>query len=305
MAGYAPARLRQHGHAGGDAGRAPEDQQAVRRRAVRHGDARPARRLRADLGPPGAPVLAAGDPARSGAHAGVLLHGRGLLGPRMDDAAAGVRLRVRQAALRPSARGPGAGGARALPGGARLPEPARPLHGEPRRASRRGDVSARQARGRRGPHVPVAGPAVLPSRTARGPAEAHLAAPRPGARGARRHQGRSVLRRAPAGAPAAHVSRRPVEAPRVRAGVGGQRDVGRIHLLCLAGGVGPARPRRGELRAEPGAMLRPLAVRGPARIVRAAARPDERRRLRPERRRSAGSRSLSRPVPAGVVMSST
>ena len=46
---------------------------------------------------------------------GLLLHGRGLLGPRMDDAAAGVRLRLRQAALRPPARGARAAGARALP----------------------------------------------------------------------------------------------------------------------------------------------------------------------------------------------
>ena len=57
---------------------------------------------------------------------GLLLHGRGLLGPRVDDAAAGVRLRVRQAALRPPARGARAAGARALPGRARLPGPGSP-----------------------------------------------------------------------------------------------------------------------------------------------------------------------------------
>ena len=44
---------------------------------------------------------------------GLLLHGRGLLGPGMDDAAAGVRLRLRQAALRPPARGTRPAGARA------------------------------------------------------------------------------------------------------------------------------------------------------------------------------------------------
>ena len=39
-----------------------------------------------------------------GAHPGVPLHGRGLLGPRVDAAAAGLRLHLRQAALRPAAR---------------------------------------------------------------------------------------------------------------------------------------------------------------------------------------------------------
>ena len=45
---------------------------------------------------------------------GLPLHGRGLLGPGVDAAAAGVRLRLRQAALRPPAR-------RARPAGARAP----------------------------------------------------------------------------------------------------------------------------------------------------------------------------------------
>ena len=59
---------------------------------------------------------------------------------------------------------------------------ARALPGEPRRAARRRDLRARHARGRGRHHVPVAGPAVLPSGAVRGPAEAHLAAPGPGAR---------------------------------------------------------------------------------------------------------------------------
>src|SRR5262249_33049939 len=151
--------------------------------------------------------------------AAVLLHGRGLLGPRVDDAATGVRLRVRQAPLRPPARGAGAAGARALPGGARPTEPAGPPHGEPPPASCGRAVPARQARGRRRPPVPVARLAVLSSRAARGAAEAHLTAPRPGARGARRHRDRPVLRRPPAGAPAAGGARRPVAAARVRAGM--------------------------------------------------------------------------------------
>ena len=83
-----------------------------------------------------------GDAAGARAGPGLLLHGRGLLGPRMDDAAAGLRLRVRQAALRPAARRPCAAGARAFPRRARLSGQARPVPGEPRRAAGGGDLPA-------------------------------------------------------------------------------------------------------------------------------------------------------------------
>ena len=52
----------------------------------------------------GPAVLAEGDPARARARSRLLLHGRGLLGPGMDAPAAGIRLRLRQAALRPPPR---------------------------------------------------------------------------------------------------------------------------------------------------------------------------------------------------------
>jgi alpha amylase-like protein len=81
-------------------GRAAEHSRAVRRCALRHGHAHPAGCVRADLGAAGAPVLARGDPAGAGPGAGLLLHGRGVLGPGVDDAPAGLRLRLRQAALR-------------------------------------------------------------------------------------------------------------------------------------------------------------------------------------------------------------
>ena len=42
--------------------------------------------------------------ARPAAHPGLRLHGRGVLGPRVDAAAAGLRLHLRQAPLRPPAR---------------------------------------------------------------------------------------------------------------------------------------------------------------------------------------------------------
>ena len=76
---------------------------------------------------------------------------------------------------------------------------------------------------------------------------------------------RSVLRRAPGGAPAADRSRRPVAPARVRARVGGQPDLGWLHRLRLAGQGGQRAARRRELRAEPGPVLRPAAVRRAAR----------------------------------------
>ena len=120
-----------------------EDRRPVRRRALRHGHAGAAGGLRADLGHPGSALLAAGDPARAGAGPGLLLHGRGLLGPGMDAAAAGVRLHLRQTAVRPPARRPCPPGARAFLRGAGLPEQDGPLSGEPRRAAGGGGVLAR------------------------------------------------------------------------------------------------------------------------------------------------------------------
>src|SRR5207248_1608554 len=75
---------------------------AVRRRPLRHGDARSARCLSPDLGRAGDParrhgrrrrtVLARGHRAREGALSRVPLHGRGLLGLGVDPSAAGLRL---------------------------------------------------------------------------------------------------------------------------------------------------------------------------------------------------------------------
>ena len=60
----------------------------------------------------------------------------------------GLRLRLRQAPLRPAARGTRAARARAPVGGSRRPESARAVHGEPRRAQGRPDVCVGDARGR-------------------------------------------------------------------------------------------------------------------------------------------------------------
>src|SRR5262245_48700099 len=93
----------------------------MRRRALRHGHAGVAGGLRTHLGPPVAALLAAGDTARAAAGARLLLHGRGLLGPGMDAAATGLRLHLRQTAVRPPPRRAGPASARAFPRRARLP----------------------------------------------------------------------------------------------------------------------------------------------------------------------------------------
>ena len=242
LAGHAPARLRQPGHAGGDDRRAAEDRRAVRRRALRHGHARPARRLRADLGPPGAAVLAAGDPARAGARAGLLLHGRGLLGPRMDDACSrGSTTPTTSGSTTACARGTrGRCASTSWPGSTtRTSSPAswrtttspgrrrrsRPASTRPRPSSR----SCRRACGS----------------STRDSSRAGGSASRRTWSGRRVEPVDETLRRfydgAPGGAPAADRARRPVAPARMRAGVGRQLDVGLLHRLRLAG---PGRPAR-------------------------------------------------------------
>ena len=150
LARHRAAELRAPRAPGGHDGRAPAGGGPMRRRALRHGDARPPRRLRPHLGrsrdPPrrlraGRGVVLAGGHRRGPARAAWLrVHGRGLLGPRVGAAAAGVRLHVRQAALRPPPRGRGRPGARPPSRGARTSRSAR-------RASSRTTTS----RGRRRP----------------------------------------------------------------------------------------------------------------------------------------------------------
>ena len=145
LAGHAPAELRQPGPPGGDARRAAAHRAPVRRRPLRHGDARPAGGLRADLGDLRPAVLAPGDGGRPRQGPGLPLPRRGLLGPRVDPPAAGLRLHLRQAALRPPGGGPRPPGPRAPLRGPRLPGPPGPLPREPRRAAGRGHVRARGA----------------------------------------------------------------------------------------------------------------------------------------------------------------
>ena len=140
------ARGRRHGAA---------DRRPVRRRPLRHGDADDERRLRADVGAAGrrAPrrrLLADPDPGGAEAPQGVPLHGRGVLGPGVGAPAAGVRLLLRQEALRPDGARRRRERAPAPAGGPRVPasgssassrtttSPGRPRRSRPaRRAPRR------------------------------------------------------------------------------------------------------------------------------------------------------------------------
>ena len=132
LARHPPGQLPPRRAPSGDARRARKHRRSVRRRPLRHGDARLARRHRAHLGRSRAAerrdpaqrrsVLARGHRARPPATAGLPVHGRGVLGPRVDAPAAGVRLHLRQAPLRSPAR----------PG---RPRGARPPHRGPGRIS--------------------------------------------------------------------------------------------------------------------------------------------------------------------------
>ena len=172
-------RLQQSGHARSDDRRVAEDCRPVRCGALRYGDARLAGRLRAHVGQGRPTVLARCHPTRAGEGPRVSLHGGGLLGPRMDDAAAGFRLRVRQTTVRPPARRSRPAGARAFSCRARLPRQTGPILGESRRAASGGCASQRHASSGGRCHISRAGLAVLPSRPVRGAQETHLAAPRP------------------------------------------------------------------------------------------------------------------------------
>src|SRR5262245_8431376 len=218
----------------------------------------------------------------------------------MDDAPAGVRLRLRQAALRSAARRPCPAGARAPLRRARLPDEAGSIPREPRRASRRHDVSAWHARGGRHRHVPVAGPALLPPGPARGPTQADLAPSGARARGAARRCAARLLRPSAGGAQAARGSGGGWAPARMRAGLGRQLDLGWLHRLVVGRRGRPAAAGRGQLCREPGPVLRPSAVYRSRWPHGAPPGPDEFRALRPRRERAGLARPVSRPAALGI-----
>ena len=148
-AGFREAQLRRAGR-----GRRP-----LRRRALRHGDAAAARDHQAHVGRPraaarrlaaaGRSVLARGDQGDPPPPPAVPVHRRGVLGHGVRAAAGGLRLHVRQAALRPAARGRRRAGARTPVGRRRVTRTtrcassrtttshARPRRSFPRRSTRR------------------------------------------------------------------------------------------------------------------------------------------------------------------------
>src|SRR5262249_36144226 len=132
LAGHAATELRQPGNPGSDDWGNCEDRRAVRRRSLRHGHAGLIGHIRAYLGPARSAFLARGDSARARAVSELSFCSRGLLGPGMDPPATGLRLRLRQAIVRPPARGPCAARARTLTRRPGLSEQASALSRKPR-----------------------------------------------------------------------------------------------------------------------------------------------------------------------------
>ncbi len=130
------------------------------------------------------------------------VHRRGLLGHGVRAAAAGLRLRLRQAALRPAvARGRRG---RPRPPGAPTPTVPAALHREPRRAARGGRVRGAGAGGGGDPRH-RAGRQALPRRPARGRPRAHPGLPRARPARAARPRPVGVLRPAAADRAAART----------------------------------------------------------------------------------------------------
>ena len=152
--------------------RADRDCRQVRRHTLRHGDAAAARDFPAHLGDHAGAVLAEGDGGGAREISRLHLHGRGLLGPRMDIAATGLRLLLRQAALRPLAGGPCRADPRSPARRPRLPGQARPLSRKSRRAAGGVRISVAAAPGGGGHHLSSLRPALLPSGPVRGGAGA-------------------------------------------------------------------------------------------------------------------------------------
>src|SRR5262245_27638006 len=97
----------------------------------------------------------------------------------MDATAAGVRLHLLQAAVRPIARSSSQASPRTLVRRAGLSGQNGSFSGKPRSTTSRGNVSARCPPGRGYRYVPLAGTAILSSRAVRRAQEANIASPLP------------------------------------------------------------------------------------------------------------------------------
>ena len=205
----------------------------------------------------------------------------------MDATAAGVRLYLRQAALRQAAGRPRPAGARTFPRRARLPGQVGPVPRKPRRATGGGHVRPAGPHGGGGPHVSVTRLAVLPPGSVPGPAQADFAAPRTRARRADRRGDGEVLRPLADGPAAASRPRWRLAAARLRPGLGRQLDVGLLHRVRLGRSGRRAVARGGELLRPPEPVRCPPAICGSERPTLAAAGPIESGDIRSQRRRPA------------------
>ena len=221
--------------AGGDDRRAGEDRRAMRRRALRHGHAGPARRVRTHLGHRAPTLLAEGDRARAASRhpdfcfmAEVYWDLEWTLQQQGFDYAYDKRLydRLREGHARPVREHFHAG----LDYQDKL---ARFLenHDEPRAAA---TFPPGRARSRGGHHVPVARAALLPPGTIRGAQETHLAPSGSRSGGTDRPEAGAVLRPAAGRAASAGRARRRLAIARMHAGLGRQLDLGLLRRLRLA-----------------------------------------------------------------------
>ena len=187
-------------------------------------------------------------------------------------------------------------GARALLGRIGLPGQAGSLPGEPRRTASSGHISAGYPCRRRCHHVPVPRTAVLPPGSIRGAVEAHLASPWSWPLRTHRSADPTVLRASLGCAARAGGAQRPVASAPVRAGLGRQLDLRLSRNVRLARPGWRATTGGGQLRTQPEPMLCPASVGRSCRQPMATAGSDEFCRVRPQRKRAANARIVSRYV---------
>ena len=194
--------------------------------------------------------------ARCGERTRLPVHGRGLLGHGMDAAAAGLRLRLRQAPVRPPARA--ARPARCAGTCARTWATRTGWRAFWRTTTSRG---RRRLCARRPPAAAVLtylspGLRFFHQGQFEGRRTANFAAPGPRARRSRGRRARTFLRPVAGRASAAGAARRPLDAAGLPPGLGWQRQLGQFHRLRLGGGRRRAGAGCRQLRAAAIAVLR-------------------------------------------------
>ena len=195
--------------------------------------------------------------AGAGAGARLPLHGRGVLGPRVDDAAAGLRLRLRQAAVRPAPRGARAARARAPPAPDSITRTGSP-----------GSWKTTTSRGRPRPSLPACTRPPPSSRICRRACGSFIkdssrapgSGSRPTSSAGPQEPPDGALHEfydaSPRGAPSVDRARGPVAPARMHAGLGGELDVGMLCRVVLERRGRPATSDGGQLCGQPEPVLR-------------------------------------------------